>query len=362
MTLIIAAPAFAEPPSLLKMFARNPIRNVDSEPRELSEEDGPWLILASTFVGEGAKERAERLAEEIRTDMKLPAFTYNEQFDFTGDYAKLGSSTRLRYANQYEYEAWAVLVGEYDTVEHPAIERDLQRLKTAEPQVLRDPDEVAAETSLSTPATIVKAMHRKWIKSQDTKRGPMANAFVTRNPKLPPQYFEQPQVDSFVRKLNEDKEFSLLECEGKYTVVVRTFEGFGTIMDGKRENEFEPDMRRLDRFARDAARMTKALRKKGEQAFQYHDRQRSIVTVGSFDSLGRELPNGGFEYAAEIRKLMQRFKAFNVDPSLARQVPARVRGAAANNIAMIPFDVEPRPIAVPKVSKRSLYTAASRLR
>ena len=53
----------ADTPSLLKMFKRAPAVDADaSKSYELSEEDGPWLILATNFVGAGSKERAERLA------------------------------------------------------------------------------------------------------------------------------------------------------------------------------------------------------------------------------------------------------------------------------------------------------------
>ncbi len=357
------APAPADPPGLLRVFARNPLRATAEPTRELSEEDGPWLILASTFVGEESESRARRLADELRQEFRLPTFIYKENFDFTGEVARF-DERRLRYANQYEYDAYAVLVGEYDTVEHPDIDKDLARLKAATPDVFRDPDDVAAETNLSNPVTAVKALHRKLVEKNDDDqdRGPMSNAFVTRNPILPPEYFESPQVDSFVRRLNEDKAYSLLQSEGKFTVVVRTFEGFGTIEGAKNDGKFVPSVKRMDRLAADADKMVKSLRKKGEEAYQYHDRKRSLVTVGSFDTLGRELPGGGFEYAPDIRRVVEKFKAFNVRPELAQQVPANSRGAAANNAAMIPFDVEPTPIAVPKVSKRSIYSSALGLR
>ena len=61
-------------------------------------------------------------------------------------------------------------------------------------------------------------------------------------------------------------------------------------------------MARLDKFAADADKMTRKLRSQGVEAYQFHDRSRSLVTIGSFDTLGRELPDGRFEYDAEIRK------------------------------------------------------------
>jgi hypothetical protein len=145
-------------------------------------------------------------------------------------------------------------------------------------------------------------------------------------------------------------------------VVVKTFEGLGTIVDGRKEKKFQPSVSRLNKFAADAERMTTELRAKGVEAYQFHDRFRSLVTVGSFDVLGRELPDGKFEYAPEIRAVMRKYSAFNVAPELARQVPAGTKGIASNNVAMIPFDVQPTPIAVPKPTKRSLYGSALGMR
>ncbi len=356
--------AQADTPSLLKMFGRAPSDSPPNQSQDLSEEDGPWLILASTFVGKGSKSRAERLAAEIRNQLGLQAFIYKENFDFTGTIDRDPRTMKsTRYANRYQYEAYAVLAGEYDSVEHPNIEKDLQKIKTAKPAVFLDPNEVAAETNRENPVTTVKSITTKLLQARkDKPLGPMGHAFVTRNPMLPEEYFEAPQVDSFVHQLNDGLDFSLLKCDGKYTVVVKTFEGLGAIVDGRQEKKFEPSGARLARFAADANKMTRELRDTGVEAYQFHDRYRSLVTVGSFDNLGRQLPDGRFEYAPEIRSLMKKYSAFNVAPELARQVPAGAKGVAGNNVAMIPFDVEPTPIAVPKTSKRSLYGAAVGMR
>jgi hypothetical protein len=365
LATVVLGTAAADTPGLLRMFGRAPSVEADvSKSYQLSEEDGPWMILASNFVGEGSKERAERLAFEIRKELGLPAFIYQEKFDFTGNInSDPRSSTRVRYANRYQYDAYAVLVGEYDATQHPSIEGDLKRIRTATLPVFRDPGEVAAETNRSNPVTTVKSFTSKLLNSRTKKpAGPMSQAFVTRNPMLPEEYFAAPQVDSFVSQLNEGLDYSLLKCKGKYTVVVKTFQGNEVIVDGKNDKKFEPSVKRLDKYAADAKKMTAKLRAQGVEAYQFHDRFRSLVTVGSFESLGRELPDGRFEYANEIRAVMRKFSAFNVSPELRSQVPAGVKGIASNNVAMIPFDVQPTPIAVPKSSKRSLYGSALGMR
>ncbi len=357
----------ADTPSLLKMFGREAsAKPMNSDALELTEADGPWLILASNFVGVGSRQRAERLANEIRQELEIPAYIYKEKFDFTGTIAQdPTTSKRLRYANRYQYDAYAVLVGEYDTVERPEVERDLQVIRTAMLPIFQDKNELNAETDQSNPVTTVKSITAKLFGQTGAKKGqmgPMSQAFVTRNPMLPEEFFSAPKVDSFVHQMNEGLHHSLLDCDGRYTVVVKTFEGLGTIVDGRVNKEFEPSQDRLNRYAADAEKMASELRSKGVEAYQFHDRYRSLVTIGSFEELGRELPDGRFEYAPEIRAVMKKYSAFNVDPAVARQVTTRTRGILGNGVAKIPYDVQPTPIAVPKISKRSLYGAAFGMR
>ena len=364
----------ADRPSLMRMFARQATVEADSSKAyKLTPEDGPWMILAHTFVGPGSRDRAERLVMEIRKDHNMPAFIYEEDFDFSGELnpgspiQRTGGASsykrKMKYKNPMRYQAHAVLVGEYDSAEHPRLESDLQKIKTASCAVFGDAKEMAAETDIRNPVTAVKAWHQKLAKRKGgQKTGAMGNAFLTRNPMLPDDYFQPPQLDAFVHKLNEGKPNTLIECDGKYTVVVRTFSGFNTIVDGTKDKKFQPSGERLDRCAADANNMVALLRRDGVEAYQYHDRTQSIVTIGSFEELGRELPGGGFEYAAPILAVMNEYRAFNLDPSLANHVKQKTtQGVPVKCVAQrYPFDIQPMPIAVPKVSKRSFYSSANR--
>lgn len=356
---IVASAQTAKRSSLLRMFSRQSPSQARPIDGELTEEAGPFLILAATLVGEGAEGRAEKLAAEIRSDLKLSAFIYNENFDFTKTVSfDPQTARRTKYANAYQYDAYAVLVGEYDTVTHPSIEEDLYRIKRATPRVLEDAAEMAAETNESNPVTTLKGITSRILqgaRSQGKDFGPMAHAFVTRNPMLPADYFNAPPVDSFVQELNEGDEFSLLDCNEKYTVIVKTFRGTKKILDSADDYNFEANQGRLKKMKRQADKMVKELRGNGVEAYQYHDRERSLVCIGSFNELGKELPGGKFQYDSGIRQVMSRYSALNVQPELARQVPGGVRGIAANAAALIPFDVQPTPIVIPKLSKKSLY-------
>ncbi|MGV3485752.1 MAG: hypothetical protein ACO1RT_15150 [Planctomycetaceae bacterium] len=345
-----SATLVAAPPGLLKIFGKDPQAERPKNARQLSEVDGPWMILAASFAGHEGKQQAQALADELSQDYGLPTFIHEEDFDFGGKLNLVSPDGRTaRYANQAQYQAYAVLVGEYDSVDHPQLIKDLKRLKAAKPKSLNG--EGVSTAKEDNPLVAVQKLQQNLLKrTGKTDVGPLGNAFATTNPMLPEEFFSAPEVDSFVMELNSQVEHSLLENPGRYTVVVRTFSGLGTIVDGKRDKEFEPSSERMDSCATNADKMVRELRKNGVEAYQFHDRTRSLVTVGSFSTLGRQLPGGGFEYDAAIRQTMQTYCAGNqAEPTQFGP------GIAANHIASIPYDVQPTPIAVPKKSKRSLY-------
>src|SRR5690606_8622704 len=146
------------------------------------------------------KKQAHQLVIELRRDYNMPAFVYQENFDFSRPVGSFGPDHKtLRYANASRYEAYAVLVGEFDSVNHPELKSTLDTLKTIQPDVFR---KVTPETEVGTMAAI-RRIHQQLLKADKKKtRGPMYNAFVTRNPMLPDSFTQAPEVDSFVRRLN----------------------------------------------------------------------------------------------------------------------------------------------------------------
>ena len=107
---------------------------------------------------------------------------------------------------------------------------------------------------------------------------------------------------------------------------------------------------RLAQAADKAERLTEALRMKGYEAYVFHDRYASIVTVGSFDSVGTHRADGRIEINPKIHAIM---KTFGVDQKSAL-------GNAHNmvdkkKLAGIPFDPQPLPVEVPKKSLSSGY-------
>src|SRR6202008_1564887 len=77
--------------------------------------------------------------------------------------------------------------------------------------------------SMAQARKLQDAVMEKFGKEQN--RGPMAQAFFTRNPLLPREYFVPKGVDTFVAKMNEGVEHSLLDCPGRQTIQGTTCRG-----------------------------------------------------------------------------------------------------------------------------------------
>ncbi len=56
----------------------------------LKAEHGPWMVLAASFEGEGAKRKAVQLAAELREDFRLKAYCLPKMFDYTKTVAGAG--------------------------------------------------------------------------------------------------------------------------------------------------------------------------------------------------------------------------------------------------------------------------------
>jgi hypothetical protein len=142
----------------------------------------------------------------------------------------------------------------------------------------------------------------KWVKGYDPqclKQGvifqptekrptPLARAFLTINPMLTPEDVAQQHVDPLQATLNSGERFSLLENPGAYTLVVARFSGksvtpgLGTFGRSSDSSEWDND---LDDAAEQARQLTVALRREeGVEAFVWHDKFESVVTVGSYSS------------------------------------------------------------------------------
>ena len=194
--------------------------------------------------------------------------------------------------------------------------------------------------------------------AEEKSKGPMRNAFITMNPLLPPDYYSAKGVDKFVLEINKGVKYSLLDCPGKYTVKVATFTGGVTIDQGviQKIEQGKQFKSRLAEAADRAHRLTMALRAKGVPAFEFHDRYQSIVTVGSFQSVGTRQPDGKIDLDPGLHAIMEKYGA---DKKIVPGQAAPQVGAPKSE-ANIAFDIQPMPVEVPKRSISADYARATR--
>jgi hypothetical protein len=328
----------------------------------LVDSNGPWMILAASFSGEGAEKQARELVEELRTKYKLPAYVYQKEFDFSKPMQgrgvdRYGGPQSMRYQRSQDILETAVMVGDYASVNDERAKKVLKMLKFAKPAALDVEKRGSSAQTLGALRTIQRAIQPDG--TDEKLKGPMRNAFITTNPLLPPDFFTAAKgVDKFVLDMNKGVKWSLLDCPGRYTVRVATFTG-AVVLDQKIIEKIEKGSKfqsRLAEAADKAHKLTEALRAKGVQAYEFHDRYQSIVTVGSFNSVGTRMPDGKTNLDPALHAIMEKYgNEKKVVPGQA--TPQIGKPKTEGNIV---FDLQPMPVEVPRRSISADYARASK--
>ena len=197
----------------------------------------------------------------------------------------------------------------------PTRSRCSSRIKTLEPNAL-NVDAKQTTQSMAQVRRFEDALLEKVGKPR--KRGPMGQAFFTRNPLLPREYFVPKGVDAFVAKMNDGVEHSLLDCPGRQTIKVATFRGKTILQTSAQDDQAsksfwgrkkKDDSNPLIEAAENAHLLTKELRDHGWEAYEFHDRTESIVTIGSFAEVAQRLPDGRVVVIPQVQKIVQTFDA-----------------------------------------------------
>jgi hypothetical protein len=371
----------------------------------LTQDNGPWLIVASSFSGDGAEKQAHALAEELRNRYRVPAYVHEMSFKFGDENPgsgldNYGAPTRRHYRRGDQAHEIAVLVGNFPSIEDPDAQQMLNQIKTLVPDAL-NVDASQTTQSMAQVRRLEDALKEKLGKPR--KHGPMGQAFLTRNPLLPREYFVPKGVDAFVAKMNEGVEHSLLDCPGRQTIQVATFRGKTILQTSAQDDQpsksfwgrkKHDDRNPLVEAAENAHLLAKELRDHGWEAYEFHDRMESIVTIGSFAEVTQKLPDGRLVVIPQVQKIVQTFDAgFDTpaDPlsnigndAMTRQrvvqeeqqVSMQLSGKQAQVVSglnpkhvkithghgkslkverIIPMDVHPQAIDVPKRSVSSAY-------
>src|SRR3990170_4683863 len=92
------------------------LKQVEADPDKkyaLTEENGPWMIMACSFFGEGAGKQENELVYELRKRYKLPAYTHEVRFDLSDVQGRgldrYGAPVKMHYRKGSEIKEVAVL-------------------------------------------------------------------------------------------------------------------------------------------------------------------------------------------------------------------------------------------------------------
>ncbi|HEV2969794.1 MAG TPA: hypothetical protein VGY55_07375 [Pirellulales bacterium] len=374
---MIGPDADANPPWQIFM-----VKKVDADPSKayaLSDANGPWMIMATTFRGEKAGEQASQMVFELRKHYKLNAYTHRQTYDYTKEVQGVGvnpdgTPKNMHYANREKFEEVAVLVGDYRGIDDPEGQRNLAMLKHAEPDCLKTS---SAKGSGNSFAELRRMSQQMFTGGTMKSGGPLASAFMTTNPLLPKEYFApKAGIDKFVLDLNKGNDYSLLDCKGRFSVKIATFTG-KIVIDQRKITDIEhgKDIMPHDKVdetdplvyaTKKAHALTEALRKTGVEAYEFHDRYSSIVTVGSFNSVGTPRSDGKTEINPNIYEIM---RTYGPDPK-AMVADGGAGGLGQKSIAVtidkekksVLLDVQPVPVEVPRRSISTDYQQTSLFR
>jgi hypothetical protein len=321
-------------------------KNVDADPSKeyrLTELNGPAMVLVTTFAGPNGRREANTLVYELRKNYKYKAYVHEQTF--VHDLKKEEKQPQNLYARPLRYRktgtlsAYAVLVGDFQSFDDLDFQKTLKEIKQCVPESMRTNQSNSQDYKIWRGNT-----------AAINGRGPLYMAFGVMNPMLPPEN-QQGSIDKLVEALNADSPYSLLRCPRRYTVRIATFTG-KIIIRQDEIKEIEAGRKpfsvgktsELEIAGKAATKLCKVLREQSIEAYEFHDRFASFVTIGSFDTYGQELPNGMIELHPEIAKIMERFQGKpatqGVQPGTIAHEPVRISG--------IECDVQPMIIEVPR--------------
>jgi hypothetical protein len=259
-----------------------------------------------------------------------------------------GNRKRMRYSSGGTFNEIAVLVGDYVSLDDPQLKKHLRLIKYATPNALSRGGQ-RGSTTLRFAG--LRELQRRIVGNKEKReRGPMGKAFATRNPILPREMFAPGGLDPLLVAMNKGRKYSLLDCPGKYTVRVASYRGH-VVIDQKEVAKFEQGKKfksRLDKAGAKAEQLAALLRKRGAEAYVYHDRHESIVTIGSFAEIGRPMGNGKTDLLPAVAKIMETYAP--VRKPLRGQNGVSVAGIQPRALSGYVFDISPQPVEVPRRS------------
>lgn len=283
----------------------------------VSRGEGPWMIMAMSLWGDTEEEieKAVALADsvvlDLRKNKKIPAWVYAQQEKL--EEVELPASVlatlnraegedapkvrRRKYRSQRSMVA--ILVGNFSEVDNAKAKRALTTVKGLRPGPLQKME-----------AQLIKEGAMAAVAETPS---PFGKAFFTRNPLLSAEEVARRSKDPLVLRLNTGVLHSLAANPHKYSLTVASFYGRSSFSDNsikpKVESSFDAKLRerpRLNECGEDATQLVIAMRQQGHEAYVWHDRYKSVVTVGGFDDINDpRIVELGEKYKAKLKQSSQ---------------------------------------------------------
>lgn len=284
LSSLVATPAWADK-----------IEAIKGKEYKLDKQHGPWMVMVASLSepppearvdGPNMKEAANSLVLELRKK-NIPAYIYVQEEEIQPlSTFKRGDKVVRREVKSKDNRI-CVVAGNYGSSEDRIAQKTLSWVKKFNPKELTD-----HAVFHPTPG----------------RPGPLSGAFLTINPMLSAEEASQQKIDPLLVRLNAGRRDSLLANTGKYTLVVASFRGKSALISKSTDEEFEVS-RSLDDAGHQAEVLCHALREqkmhhgRNFDAFVWHDRDRSLVCVGSFVSDKDPLIPRMFEFFSERKQL-----------------------------------------------------------
>ncbi len=309
---------------------------------KITKQHGPWMIMVASFSqpheqsrqdGKTPREAADELVFALRKK-GIPAYAF--QLAEVAESIKTTDRTgRNRTASlRSRQENISVIAGNYTAVDERKGQQTLKYIKQLDLDAL----------NLDS--------WKKDLRFRPTpgKPKPFSGAFLTLNPMLSPEEVAERKRDPLLLKLNSG-DFSIMDNAGKYTLVVASLRGRSITQSSNRDTDDFKITGSLDDAAERAWKVASILRdgsfQKGSQqqgrtfeAYVYHTRYESFVTIGSFD-----LENDP--------RIAQLYKLFGAKSQVAQNGRSFTTGESivipGNPPETFVFDPKPRLIPVPKI-------------
>jgi len=301
--------------------------------------------------GPDKEQAADDLVYELRKK-GIPAYTYEQQEEIQplSSFSRGGRTVRREVKSKDN--RICVVAGNYQTSEDNLAQKTMNWIKTFNPKELSD--HAVFHPTPGRPSVL-------------------SGAFLTINPMLSAEEIAQRKIDPLLLQLNAGRKYSLLSNPEKYTLVVASFHGNAQLVSKPSDNDFQIG-KSLDDAGRNSEILCHALRERnlhrGRQyeAYVWHERERSLVCVGEFNSDKDPTVARTYEIFAERKQphpltqidVMMPQSLLVPEPDEKKWIFPKLATAVSRTREVKPlprhtfaFDPKPQLLLVPKSSNKS---------